>query len=1055
MSLLSAILIGFLSIIVPGFFVSLALLRRTKFGLFEITVIGFILGMILVPMAVWLESYLINVSPVFSFSAGLYNANVVAITIIGIIFCFRQGAFKDLGVSLSAGMRNRSPAQESKAIETDYRKRLSELRVTISRLKVDMKLLKQHEQEELDLARRHEEEMQALKSAGPEEKNAVMAQHSNQERRLFEEHEREERMLLRTATTPSAPITQNAFKLNWIWLFVLGLMAATFVTRFASITAAPRYFEFDPYFDMVSTQYIITYGYQLYLDTSAWPSAVNGTNHRAEPLIPYIEAYWYDISAPQHQTTLAGPIAPSLGSPVPLSTGTASSQAPPNTNLLSLVSSYYPPIAAALLVFVVFILLYHLYGDFPAIIGAVLAAAMPTLISTFIAGEQLLEPFGILLLFFFLATYLMATENPNEKRYAILAGLAFASNFLGAQYYTVPAGVLAVYILAQGLFNVLKQRPMRDFYIMNIIVIAVFTIIFALYIPYAATLQNRIPSYFGVPTIVSFPVAALLIVAAFEYIPLLAKEYKIVDIKTDLKTYLIWLALLAVILTGLIFTTPLGKPVDAYLTLSKHFTTPSSPLFMTVQEYAPTGLTFDFGANGFGLIAQSIAGFPLILWIVLILFVAIELYAIFMKNSQSGIMVLAFVIPLAFAGMSEVKYLPHFGVAYIIAIGVIFGELFIYLRDRGASNTQLWLLYGFGSLIVMAEFVSYIGLGVLPAALNQNCNAIATAGNNVGADLYCNTLPTYWLDATAWMRANVGPYGPRILSWWDYGDWINWFGNSNAVLRGDNAVPQADYNTAANFVLGNASGYGPARLASFMDISQAKYVLFDDQLVPKWGALDFLACIDTNQTTQAYATAQGKLYNQSFILGTSPCEVAHDPAELLVPSNVTSVNEFCSFSNSTTSNATALQSIVIIGQASANLTYCLPTAFLQTGNPTRLLYQNGTKSNAVVTTNLYEGSFRTSPGQSFYTFVLIYLPNGPNGTITDAPSQFYNSNYYRGYFLGKLPGFTLAYPGNFTGVNYVNSTSKIMIFSLNNFTGSLPKVLPKPKYVNNSYVMPG
>lgn len=1051
MSLLSAILIGFLAIIVPGFFVSLALLRKTKFGLFEIVVIGFTLGMILPPMAVWLESYLIPYIHAFSFSETLYNVNVIIITLIGIIASAQQGAFNGLLSWSIPGLAKR-PDNTAKAIESDYKKRLSELRSTISRLRVDMKLLKEHEQEEYDLARRHAEEMDALRNAGPEEKEAVMASHRNQEKRLYEEHEREESQLLASATTHDAA-TRGKFQIKWVYLLLLALMAVTFLTRFASISVAPRYFEFDPYFDMVSTQYILTYGYQLYLDTSAWPTALNGTNHRSEPLIPYLEAYWYDIAAPQPQASIGGPISSTLGTPTTLPAGSVS-QSPPNTNLLSLVGSYYPPIVAALLVFIVFLFIYHLYGEFPAIIGAVLATAMPTLISTFIAGEQLLEPFGIMLLFFFFGTYLIAVENPKELRYAILAGIAFAANFLGAQYYTVPAAVLAIYILAQGIFNVLKNKPMRDFYKMNITVIIVFAVIFALYIPYAATLQNRIPSYFGIPTIVSFPVGALLLVALFEYIPLLLRKVDILK-KTDFRTYLAWFVIIIAALAVLVLATPLGAPVKAYLALSQHFTSPSSPLFMTVQEYAPTGFNFNFGVNGFGAIAASIGGVQIITWAVLAAVIIIELYAILFKNSQTGIMVLAFVLPLAFAGMSEVKYLPHFGVAYIIAIAVIFGELLIYLKNRSNSKAAIWFVYGIGVVIVMTEFVAYTGFGVLPAALNQNCTSISNAGNNIGADLFCNTVPAYWLNALAWMRETIGPYGPRILSWWDYGDWINWFGNSNAVIRGDNAVPTLDYATAARFVLGSASGYGPSNLASYMDSVQSKYVLFDDQLVPKWGALDFLACIDTNQTSQQFAYQQGKEYNQSFILGTSPCEIAHDPAELLIPSNVTSVSDFCSFSNSTATNATALESIVIVGQSAVNQSYCVPTSFLQSGQPTRLLYQNGTKSNAVLTINLYEGGYRTATGQSFYTFVILYLPNGPNGTITDAPSQFYDSNYYRGYFLGDLPGFTLTYPSNFTGVNYVNSTSKIMIFSLDNFTGTLPKVLQKPGYLNNSYVMPG
>lgn len=1055
MSLFVAILVGFLSIMAPGFFIALALLKKTKFTLFEIAIIGFILGMIIPPMFVWLESYLIPVSSVFAFSSGLYNANVIVLTIVGIVFSIQQGAFKDISLN---GLLNpaKVPASSSlREMESDYKKRLSEIRSTMQKLRVDLKVMRQHEEEERDLSRRHEEEMEALKDAGPEERNAVMSSHRNQERKLYEQHEHEESMLLQSATASSSgAAVKTQFNKRWLlYLFIIGLMAVTFVTRFSNIDVAPRYFEFDPYFDMVSTQYILTYGYQLYLDTSAWPTAVNGTNHRAEPLIPYIEAYWYDVAGPQAQNTLAGPVPSSLGPAVPLTSGPASTETPPNTNLISLVSSYYPPIAAALLVFVVFMLLYHLYGDFPAIVGAVLATAMPTLISTFIAGEQLLEPFGILLLFFFLGTYLLAVENPREPRYAILAGLAFAANFLGAQYYTVPAAVLAVYILAQGLFNVIKNKEMRDFYKMNIIVIAVFTVLFILYIPYAATLQNRIPSYFGVPTIISFPVAALLIVALFQYLPVLLNKFKIASLKLNSRLYLLWLVLLAIVIISLILATPLGKPVKAYLSLSSHFTTPSTPLFMTVQEYAPTGLNFDFGLNGFGIIAASIGGLQIILWIVMIAFVSIELYAIFFKNSQSGIMVLAFTLPLAFAGLSEVKYLPHFGVAYIIAICVIFGELMIYLRGKEGPEWHTWAVYAVGAIIIIAEFVGSIGLGVLPAALNQNCTTINNTGNQVGADLFCNTVPVYWLNALAWMRENIGPSGPRVMSWWDYGDWINWFGNTNTVIRGDNAVPTLDYAVAARYVLGNASGFGPANLATFMNTMQSKYVVFDNQLVPKWGALDFLACIDTNQTSQAYAEKQGKLYNQSFILGTSPCEVAHDPAELLVPANVSSVSDFCSISNSS-ANESLLRTITIIGQSATNESYCLPTSFLQSGAPTRLIYSNGTKSNAVVTTQLFQGEFN-SGGTPFYTFILIYLPNGPNDTITNAPSQFYNSNYYRGFFLGKLPGFTLAYPSNFTGINYVNSTSNIMIYSLDNFTGTLPKVLPKPSYVNNSYVMPG
>ncbi len=87
--------------------------------------------------------------------------------------------------------------------------------------------------------------------------------------------------------------------------------------------------------------------------------------------------------------------------------------------------------------------------------------------------------------------------------------------------------------------------------------------------------------------------------------------------------------------------------------------------------------------------------------------------------------------------------------------------------------------------------------------------------------------------------------------------------------------------------------------------------------------------------------------------------------------------------------------------------------------------------------------------------MILYAPNGKNGTITNAPSEFYNSTYYKAFFLGKLPGFTLAYPLNFTGINFANSTHRVVIFQSNNYTGTPVNVTPKPSYVHNNYTMPG
>ena len=71
-----------------------------------------------------------------------------------------------------------------------------------------------------------------------------------------------------------------------------------------------------------------------------------------------------------------------------------------------------------------------------------------------------------------------------------------------------------------------------------------------------------------------------------------------------------------------------------------------------------------------------------------------------------------------------------------------------------------------------------------------------------------------------------------------------------------------------------------------MNGNQTKYVLFDQDLISKWGALDFLACMNINATSEAFASAAGQdqtTRRQPYVLGTSQCEQAHDPEFALLP----------------------------------------------------------------------------------------------------------------------------------------------------------------------------
>ncbi|BCS90819.1 MAG: hypothetical protein ARM1_0276 [Candidatus Micrarchaeota archaeon] len=445
-------------------------------------------------------------------------------------------------------------------------------------------------------------------------------------------------------------------KTDYAYIILIILMLLAFYIRVVNINVSQTFFEFDPYFDMMDTRYILTYGYQLLNDTSAWPIAPNGTNHRIQPIVPYLEAYFYTLynDTVTHYSYL-------------------------NNTLVSRVSSIYPPLTAALLVFVVFLLISKNYGNDVALFGSALAAFNQLLITTFVAGEQLLEPWGIFSLFFFIAVYMIAVKDMKNKRLAILSGIAFASTFLGAHYYTVDAGILALYILLQGIIFFIKDKhALKDFYIFNVIVIAVISVFLALYHPYHATLSGRIPSVFHIPITVGFAILALIAVIGLQIIERVIKSISYFSKKSSSFRDMATIGIFIILAFVFVIATPLRHTVVSYLSLSKKFTTPSTPLFMTVAEFQPSGINFNFGGNGFGLIGSLLYSstlMPLFVYIVIASTIIFLVLDILHNADRSAILYLAASLPLIFAGFSEVKYLPHFDIAFIILLSVFLGEI--------------------------------------------------------------------------------------------------------------------------------------------------------------------------------------------------------------------------------------------------------------------------------------------------------------------------------------------------------------------------------------------
>lgn len=282
-----------------------------------------------------------------------------------------------------------------------------------------------------------------------------------------------------------------------------------------------------------------------------------------------------------------------------------------------------------------------------------------------------------------------------------------------------------------------------------------------------------------------------------------------------------------------------------------------------------------------------------------------------------------------------------------------------------------------------------------------------------------NVIPSYWLQAMQFLNQTKAQYntaiflsnstqlnlnGSFVLSWWDYGDWINWYGNSKSVLRGDNQQPLLDEATAFQYINGNTT-----TLKAFMQQENASLVIFSSDDFQKYQALNYLSCVYQNNT------------NVNTPIGTSPCELANMPTYLIFPQNLTNINDFCSFSNI---NLTYIKSV-----SNSGIQYCLQELQTTTqGNQLdgKIYTINGTLVN---NTNMIPMGVQPINNVDYEVYLMEYMPL--NTTTCQMPSGiplFYNSLLYKGEFMGCLNGFKQVYPsGNGFGAvriyAFANTTS--------------------------------
>ncbi len=273
----------------------------------------------------------------------------------------------------------------------------------------------------------------------------------------------------------------------------------------------------------------------------------------------------------------------------------------------------------------------------------------------------------------------------------------------------------------------------------------------------------------------------------------------------------------------------------------------------------------------------------------------------------------------------------------------------------------------------------------------------------------CSFVSTYWLDSMEWLNKNMAD-DDRLISWWDYGHWTNFFAQKKTVLRNEHAQLDMIGRTAYAYVHGNSKD-----LRDAMRAYGSRTALFDVEIIGggtreqpsfggKFGALNYLGCAWVNKTTV------------NMMPGQSSCEQNNMWEQVYVPLQPASQRP-CVISES--SQIAGIEGYVVSqgaeGQAQA-AQYCLSEGII--GGQRRLMAyrlgsadENGDLKLQRALWNVVGNDGQTAVLQAVYNKDKIW-PDA-SGQLTDGwadrTTNFYRSNLYSAFMNNELEGFDLVY----------------------------------------------
>ena len=510
------------------------------------------------------------------------------------------------------------------------------------------------------------------------------------------------------------------------------ILVLAVIVRVIRVRWGPYMDAYDPLFQYRVTEYVVKNGYAAWFnwhDTLSWYPMGRDIAHSSYPGVPFSAAFVYQLLH-------------ILGFKVTVYN----------------VCLYFPVLMGAITCVIIYFLGKDLGGGSVGLFSAFFLAISEAFISRTALGFFDTENIGVFgmaaTVFFFLRS--IYGNKPLTKRvaYAVGAGLFLGYLFAswGAARYVI--GLLTLFLVVSLLLKLFDRRYLVSYGITMIV-----GFVIALFVP-----KLGMKFIQGVESMIVFTLIVML--AIYEF----AKERL-----EERRVFILMGALLLLLVVGVFTLESLGvvRPIGAKFRRVLDPRGVTKPLFISVAEHKRSVWTSFFGSFGLTFTLGMLGSY----------------FALKELDEKRLLGALFFASSVYFAGsMSRLALILSVPAALMASYGL--KELmtpFIGLsRQSGDTRRRRRRSTAFGVnrelAIVFSIFIFVATLPTFWGTAESSYRPTSLASSAVPA-LLGGSYPQDWLQALVWMRDNL-PEDAIVVSWWDYGYWIEAMANRTTLADG-------------------------------------------------------------------------------------------------------------------------------------------------------------------------------------------------------------------------------------------------------------------------------